>query len=848
MKGRKFSIPGLKLGPSKADTKAVRDHLAVPFDSPPPTPKSVRPPLSPLAEVELRAACAYVLQNFKPSHIVYEEQYGGSGSSNQKQQLDYAAIRTSAPGPPKQSALSPPSLSRKKTQEEVVTLKEQEDGEPARSEKFRYKPAMPVEELFQGEVDSRSQRRKSAIMRAEILMATQPANSNTLGTRDRSESHLRSVSSPMPTALPPKTDLAQRPLTVPRTDSLETTGSTPQTDTTEDQWSDKGSTGMTSAAVTPARGSKRTSQALQPTMETGNLPTPEFANGDWMRQELEKHKQAQEERRQQETVEYESKANGTADTTPTQTSTHTATPVAVRMPTRKPVPHSRTASGQQSRSDSAQEARASPQVRSPTRKAVEAQTQETIEETKPAVETPPVPVRQAPERPSRAPSRARSVSRRVKDYVRSASTHRTAKAEDASRPPSRSGNVTRQVKDYFRPSMDAGSRKQSTDVAREGARSASIDSFHTSTSEIHTSGDASAKQWRTWKPFHRRDRSQTDPYGNASRPGTSGSATEGRGRAANRDADDQTHSKRPVNLNRDLPPLPGLDQWKSNEAEPEEPERDTSANKSAKPIMSPRSHRSQRSRHDRPTVKSIEPELGERDEILAARMGSPRASAEKPATYKPTGAPPAPTGPPPAPPVMMSANFSSPDDFSYEYLSPTASIPEIKTSPAETKAGRRRSKTAQATLPSDHHAEQMPAERLAFTAKAQLMNYSRIAAAPLKGALSRKPSRAGNAGPPLARPPVNHSRKPSASYSGKSSNVDAGRESNDSYQNGVQLSRTPSSAAPAVQPVGDKAKGKWWKRGNNGKPGSWMDQVVKSGSRSGVMVADDVADAPFVRY
>ncbi|TKA60006.1 hypothetical protein B0A55_13112, partial [Friedmanniomyces simplex] len=690
MKARKFSfdIPRLKLGPSKADTRALRDHLAVQLDSPPPTPKSVRPPLSPLAEAELRSACAYVLQNFKPSHIVYGEQHG---ASNQKQQLDYAAIKESV-----QAAPSAPPLSRSRTQEQVATLKdEEEDAEPARSEKFRYKPAVATDELFSEEADQRAIRRKSAILRAELLMATQPPKTVVAVTRDRSNSHLRSASSPVPTSVaPPTHDLPVRPFTAPRTDSVETTGSTPQTDATDYPWSEKASTAMTSAAVTPARSSKRTSsQALQPFVEPASVPKSEPVSGDWMQQELERHKKAQEERRQKETVDYETKAEDTADTTPTQTSTHTATPVAVRMPVRKPVPTSRAASRQESRSDSAQEARASrEQARSPGKPAAEVQSARADEEIKPVFTPPPAPSREAPGRPpSRAPSQARSVSRRVKDYVRSVSAHRPARAEDGSRPPSRGANVTRQVKEYFRPSMDAGSRKPSVDISREESRSVSIDSYHTSASELPPSTDPSTKQWRTWKPFHRRDRSQTDPY--ASRPGTSGSTTEGRGRAATRDVYEPTQTKPPVNLNRDLPPLPGLDQWKSEEAEPSEVAKpDVRTVSSATATMSPRSHRSERSRNERLTV-SVEPEIGERDEILAARMGSPSQKPMiSPPVYRPTGAPPpVPTAAPPAPPsVMLSANFSSRDDFDYEHLSPTATNTETPPADFETKKGRRR--------------------------------------------------------------------------------------------------------------------------------------------------------------
>ncbi|KAK0255125.1 hypothetical protein B0A54_11297 [Friedmanniomyces endolithicus] len=890
MKARKFSfdIPRLKLGPSKSDTRALRSHLAGPTDSPPPTPKSVRPPLSPLAEAELRAACAYVLSNFKPSHIHYGEQNGASG---QKQQLDYAAIKESVHSGP-----SAPPLSRARTQDQVpvATLKdaEEEEEEPARSEKFRYKPAVAIDDLFAEDVAQQTTRRKSAVLRAELLMSAQSPNPVVAVMRDRSDSHLRSASSPVPTTLvPPKMDLPVRPFTAPRTDSVQTTGSTPQTDATDYPESGKASTAMTSAAVTPDRSSKRTSaQALQTAVESGSAPKSQPASGDWMRQELERHKKAQEERRQQEAVEDGNKAENTADTTPTQTSTHTATPVAVRMPRRKPVPASRSASRQESRSDSAQEARASrEQARSPgeTVSAVQPPAAVVDTEATSASIPPPAPSRQAPglppsrvssrapsKAPSSAPSRARSMSRRVKDYVRSASAHRPTRTEDGSRPPSRGANVVRHVKDYIRPSMDAGSRQQSVDIGRGGSRSVSIDSYHTSVSEIPPSVDGTGKQGRVWKPFHRRDRSQTDPY--TSRPGTSGSNTEGRGRMATRDEPHQASSKPSINLNRDLPPLPGLDQWKSEEAEPsEEPEHDASTVSSATATQPSRSNRSPRSRQERPK-RSTEPEIGERDEILAARMGSPTQKPMiSPPVYRPTGSPALPTAAPPAPPsAMLSANFSNRDDFDYEHLSPSTTNIEAPPTDFETKKTRRRSKTAQATLPTEHYADHAAAaDRSAFTGKAQLMNYSRIAA----GALSRKTSRAGVAGTPHYIPrrgPASHSSRPSENLARNLSADDAGRvdttvaaasaadDDENVYQNVVAISPTSSSnaASAAAQAsgaagMGEKAKGmgKWWKGRsggkNGGKQGNWMDQVVKSGSRSGVMVAaDEVADAPVVRY
>ncbi|KAK3066751.1 hypothetical protein LTR53_016762, partial [Teratosphaeriaceae sp. CCFEE 6253] len=876
---------------------------------------SVRPPLSPLAEAELRAACAYVLQNFKPSHIVYDEQHGGA--SNQKAQLDYAAIKGSVHRETEQSPPPPVhQMSRSRTQEAVATIIEGEDAEVITSDKFKYKPNATVEDLFKGEPDARTQRRKSAIMRAELLMA-QPAKTIVAVARDRSDSHLRSVSSPVPASLvPPKHGLAERPRTVPRTDSLETTGSTPQTDNTDYPWSEKASTAMTSAAETPARGSKRTSShALEGSSTTKSGPP----DADWMRQELEKHKKAQEERKQEDVAVEEPGHEESDDTTPTQSSTHTATPVAVRVPARKPVPHSRTASKQESTQlGSAKGARASPERRRAAEAATEVQRKEAE---LPVFAPPPAPSRQAPERPpSRAPSRARSVSRRVKDYVRSASAHRPTRADDGSRPPSRSGQAARQVKDYFRPSMDAGSgsRAPSTDVAREGSRAMSIDSFHTSSSELPAPGEqgGSINKWRTWKTFHRRDRSQTDPY--TSRPGTAGSTTEGRGRSHTREghhapppAQQQQQQQQagsgppPVDLNRNLPPLPGLDQWKSNEAEPEPastqaappppppPHAAPAPPPHSAPTISPsKAHRSQRSRHEKPPL-SNEPELGERDEILLARMGSPTAMSRKPSKAARVPVPAVPTGAPPAPPgsaaVLLSANFSSRDDFGYEHLSPQVSQRDTATTTAsntaslatEAKKWRRRSRTVDAaTTPPTPSTPAQPLPALdranfATAGKAQLVSFSRAAA----GGLSRKTSRVQpHTQPRPLRPGPGvravtddattmsvHSRQVSESPSAgagaggpgwRKASVDAAAATA-ARGRGGEGSGISATPPPAVQPVvvgggeGAKGKGKWWKRGKGGeKPGSWMDQVVKSGARSGTLADEGGggAEAPVVRY
>ncbi|KAI7688670.1 hypothetical protein KC353_g19914, partial [Hortaea werneckii] len=181
-------------------------------------------------------------------------------------------------------------------------------------------------------------------------------------------------------------------------------------------------------------------------------------------------------------------------------------------------------------------------------------------------------------------------------------------------------------------------------------------------SDMVAGASAEAGKAKTWKPFHRRGRSHT--------AGEEGAAANGesRGRTATRNEKQapQTSGKPPVDLNRELPPLPGLDSWKNYEAPA-----------ITSPVKSPRSHRSTRSRQEAKPL-SLEPDIGERDEIVAARMGSPTPPRSQNHSHQPslepTYVPPQPTGPPPpaptggapqAPPVM-SATMSGPSDFEYQ--------------------------------------------------------------------------------------------------------------------------------------------------------------------------------------
>ncbi|KAI6877716.1 hypothetical protein KC360_g9061 [Hortaea werneckii] len=686
MKTRKnfsFDIPRLKLGPSKADNRAFPTQLNVDPESPPVTPKSVRPPLSPIVEAELRASCAYVLQNFRPSHVVYNEHT--APAAPQKAQLDYATIKESVPKDMQRPTHRPISKISARSNEKPSSEPEAGESEAMSPVGLRPRSHVPADDALKLDKLRRADSQSRARSRAEQLMGGAPSKAPPPTTRQRSDSHVHTLSSQA------KAEPTERPRTAARTESTETTGSTPQTDTTDYPWSDeKSSTGMTSAAVTPARGSKRTSsQALQGGSESGSVPKPEPMTDDWMRQELDKFKKAQDERQQHQQQQHQEKTvpgsktyGDETDTTP-KILTQVPTPSIVKVPPRKPIGVSRSASRramESPRSESQQSGVLNGEmIRSPSVRAREGSSYPSRAGSRQAQTS------------SRAPSRARSITRQVREYIKPTRNQQSQRPEEVSRPPSRSGGVTNQVREYFKPGSTAGSRKGSMDSrrpeVRPGSRSRSIDSFRSTMSDMVAGASAEANKVKTWKPFHRRGRSHTAGEEDAAANG------ESRGRTATRNGKQasQSNGKPPVDLNRELPPLPGLDSWKNYE---------TPAITS--PIKSPRSHRSTRSRQEAKPL-SLEPDIGERDEIVAARMGSPTPPRSQNHSHQPslepTYVPPQPSGPPPPaptegggapqPPPVMSATMSGPSDFEYQIYNSSGGShqhsPLITTSNPETK-------------------------------------------------------------------------------------------------------------------------------------------------------------------
>ena len=903
-----------KMGAStKQDAKTLREHLPWQTDSPPLTPKSVRPALSPIVESELRSACAYILQNFKPSHIAFEEQHG---AASQRPQLDYAAIKESVHK--EMEAAAPPPLTRKTTGTGEV---ESGSRAPARSdsvksERYRYKADTATDDLFRTTSGAYAQPQQKhahthAISRADALM--EPARSPPPQTRERSASHLRSVSVPMqPASLAPNPEPTERPWIAQRSDSVETTGSTPKTDTTEDQWSEtKASTAMTSAVLTPARSSKRTStQAMLSGSESSSMPKGEQTDVEWMRQEREKRKKAQEGvDKDKEDIEEGADASTTAsDITPTQQSTQSPTPVRVPMPTRKPVPGSRSGSRPPPEAPRFGGRQSAEQSRPGSRHARERSHTSTGTAAE-SIRMVPPPVRQATQPvsiPSRTRSvrrevqeylrpgsrqdvrsenppsgdRSRSVTRQVKDYIRSSSRRALSRPrDDGSR--QRSGSVSRNVKEYFRPSA-MNSRKPSVDLVRDSRRSRSIDSFRTGRSEFAPSttlsGGNLSKRTSSWRPFHRSPNSQGSP--DTSRPGTSGGdGTDTRGRHGGRDTHHSPQPSMPnakanaLDLNRRLPPLPGLDKWKDAQAENAASRPGTAIPRDkAVGAMGFKAHRAQRSR-EQSAARRNDSDAGDRDEIIAARMGMP--SSRKPSMdVRSTPLPP--SAPPPPPPhapntvgattVALGATMLGPEDFDYEHLTPSPSIEQ--TDPfSDVKKQRRRSKSMAANFPSDPKGTiqdgtfRQQYKDTSLNAKVQVVNFSRAAAGAMKGTLSRKNSRVdrtrgppkSSATPPMpattGNTPISHSRTNSDAHqlSRKLSMDNQMQSRAGRYQNIVPIDPAPHTP-PQLVTNGKEAKGKkWWQRKEKRSP-SWMDAVVSSGSNSGMIVVEEAAGSPVVRY
>lgn len=882
---RKFSfdIPRLKIGNTKADFKALRDHLSndnksALDDSPPPTPKSVRPPLSPQQDAELRAACTIVLQGWDAvpgqKGTVRDPAIAKLGA---KPQLDYAAIKRTAPQEYQQ--LQQKSRSYNYSERKSPT---QSNFSP---DGYRHRPGLNSDELDHERQGNA--RQTAADARAEQLMGGAPLRPppSAEAARDRSEAHMRSQSSPqtLASAASDAETLAHRPKITTRTGSVETASTTSPADTADDPIS--ASTGITSAYITPARRSKRGSSQELDFECSSSLQTMDIVGGDWLTHGQEKHKQAQKEH-----GEKESQDGDALDSEDTIT-TKSGIPITVaKVPERKPVAPAPT----RAPSNAVRRSNNRLQNQDPPRSASVHDTETETGRKDPkhsisdllrsrstkAPATPKYDRNTPPKRDwrdmhslhgqeggAKGIHRARSITRKLTDYVRPGS----AQGERSeSRPRSRSRSRTRQVMDYFRPQSVASERKASEDITRPSLQTnRSHDSQTSVASGAQKLQRTASQRWRAWRGPTRADRSASNPATDwldsldpkESERGRQEKQEEKRSESA------RPKAKPPVDLNRELPPLPGLDSWK-NEAEdcpPTEnkPEPPTPTVK----VESPDNTAKNSSRKSRPKLARKHASAKEVEDILMARMGSPSQNRSNSSSVDESRAfcgannpwqetPPLPSAPPPPPPPVHAGQSDSPGN---QQVASKPSYQSAFVADQVQKHSRQRSKSLQNPLDTSlkgHQSSDLPSPFSPMSNEFTIHKFQPATTA--RAQIVRMPRYTGTSNgssPPSAEPqPRSHGRKPSASIShvggdpeGHSRNTSAQTSSTSYFQPSKRDSNprtspkrlSPDLGASGKTPTALNVK-KWFphrkSKENQQQKESWMDHVVRSGANSGTIL------------
>lgn len=570
----------------------------------------MRPPLSPRTDYALRTACALVLQDYKPSDVIYEEQFGDLREAQEDH--EYETVRSAV-----ERELESPLAPVNTTTTRALRKRTMSGDRLFERNRYDARPGMERSPQSEDWRDSRGQRR-SLLERAEELRSR--LNLEPLSPTEDTRHHQRSASSPLMFAdVAPSRDVVQRSTAGATSDFMMTEGVTPGTEDEEYSWT--ASTAPTTAGVTTARTSNRTSNILR--AESANNSTAKFRASDteWMREELEKYKKAQDEPNARRSSGELAPAGPTTDQlSDTRDVSGVQVPRIPPIPARKPVPRP----GAESRQSTTSHSRPSGEIsRSGSKKRRSTPLSESKAEigllrpeSRQANEEPEAQAEQMPQYATASHSfHAKPLSGIAAPFA----SHNVSQAG------SRSRSITRQIREYIRPS----SRIQSREASRPESRARSIESF---TSSVTPSVESSSK-WRRFKPFGRnRDSGGSDDFS------TPESGDSRRGRKASQDVATSPKGKLAVNLNRELPPLPSLDQWKdvdavldSREAESEpvtyEIKRHPSTGRN---VISPVSSRSQKpsvdltiSEHPRDSVL-----VDNTPRIHPKRMSSLRARTE----------------------------------------------------------------------------------------------------------------------------------------------------------------------------------------------------------------------------
>lgn len=232
--------------------------VATTRESPPPSPyPGHRAPLPTKVESDLRLACAGILLNTKPSHHYVAPDAQSTAPQEAKQALDYDAIKRSAS-----------TLKAQTSRPFPPRTDSADDKHPL---KYAYRPDAHIDQLFD--------KSDPAVDPVQSLLG-KSKHDTPMGSRAKT---------PVPNLLSPGSDAGVRPHVAKRSLSGETNGSTPITDATEYHWST--STAPTSAAITPARTSKRESSHAP--VEQEQTIKNDASAIEWMRTELERRRRQQ---------------------------------------------------------------------------------------------------------------------------------------------------------------------------------------------------------------------------------------------------------------------------------------------------------------------------------------------------------------------------------------------------------------------------------------------------------------------------------------------------------------------------------------------------------------------------
>ena len=402
-------------------------------------------------------------------------------------------------------------------------------------------------------------------------------------------------------------------------------------------------------------------------------------------------------------------------------------------------------------------------------------------------------------------------------------------------------SMTENIKEYIRPGSSKGL-----------SRSASRSDSHAPYQSVGSTANESDRQdrgpvtrppprrdWRNWGRT-RKDDSNGGSSGDVSR------SSSVRGRSESRKP---ASSKADLDLNRELPPLPSLDQWKEQDREQHTPVasmRSPSSRAPSRPVQPP-------------TNRANSSAVDEKDEIVAARLGSPMKP--KPEVYmprRPQRQSASVTGTKPATRVATRSarttdtDLASRDDGVRIQFTMDDLMSSYNNSTAPSMHSHKTSINSEQKLD--------PGSRLRAPPALQSQNHSRTTSSlSTKTSRSHTPSDLSKSS--LNLPTTPHSFSKHRKYDTSdippalNSNVaNKGRKMVNNSDKGAadqryrHMAEINSKSPPPPVPPKDDRKAWWQLRGKQKKPQTWMDQLEKLGIRDGVLLNDDVAGSPIVRY